>query len=246
MLQQSLEWCLTQLKALGLNYSFVLDMIDREAFMRGMLVTVELSICIIPLSLLVGVLMSMALTSRHKWLMLPVRAFVEFTRNTPALVQLYFAFLVLNMLLTQYAGIPGNIIPSFAWAVFVIALHKGAINAEALRAGLDAISPNIIEAARASALNPWQSMIYVRLPLAFRFALPALINNLVDLVKMTTLASAIGVGDVTYESVMIWGQRDNALELLLLILVFYMLLTLTVSFCGKWLEQKLRMPGYGQ
>ena len=168
------------------------------------------------------------------------------TRNTPALVQLYFAFLVLNMLLTQYAGIPGNIIPSFAWAVFVIALHKGAINAEALRAGLDAISPNIIEAARASALNPWQSMIYVRLPLAFRFALPALINNLVDLVKMTTLASAIGVGDVTYESVMIWGQRDNALELLLLILVFYMLLTLTVSFCGKWLEQKLRMPGYGQ
>ena len=45
---------------------------------------------------------------------------------------------------------------------------------------------------------------------------------------------------------MIWGQRDNALELLLLILVFYMLLTLTVSFCGKWLEQKLRMPGYGQ
>ena len=63
---------------------------------------------------------------------------------------------------------------------------------------------------------------------------------------MTAVASAIAVGDVTYESIMIWSQRDNVLELLLLILLWFGLLTWLVSLAGRWLEQHLRMPGYGQ
>jgi len=63
---------------------------------------------------------------------------------------------------------------------------------------------------------------------------------------MTAVASAIAVGDVTYESIMIWTQRDNVLELLLLILLYFGLLTWLVSLAGRWLEARWRMPGYGQ
>jgi len=192
-----------------------------------------------------GVLIAAGLTSGRRWLAAPLQAFVELTRNTPTLVQLYCAFLVLNMLITQKLG-GGNPITPFAWVVIVVALHKGVFHAEALRAGIQAVPGVTMEAARSLAFTRRQILTQVQLPLAVRFALPALVNNLVDLVKMTAIASAIAVGDVTYESIMIWSHRDNVLELLLLILLYFGLLTWLVSVAGRRLEDRLRMPGYGQ
>lgn len=83
------------------------------------------------------------------------------------------------------------------------------------------------------------------MPLALRTALPALVNNFVELVKATALASAIAVGDVTYQSIMIWTQRDNVLALMIVILLFFGLLTWLVSLAGRWLERRLWIPGYG-
>lgn len=128
----------------------------------------------------------------------------------------------------------------------MVSLHKAVFHAEALRAGIEAVPRITLEAARSLAFSKRQLLLQVELPLAVRFALPALVNNLVDLVKMTAVASAIAVGDVTYESIMIWTQRDNVLELLLLILAWFGLLTWLVGRAGRWLENHLRMPGYGQ
>jgi len=125
-------------------------------------------------------------------------------------------------------------------------LHKGVFHAEAIRAGIEAVPSITLDAAKLLGFSRRQTLFEVQLPLAFRFALPVLVNNMIDLVKMTALASAIAVGDVTYESIMIWSQRDNVLELLLLILLFFGLLTWLVSVAGRWLEQHYRMPGYGQ
>lgn len=237
------------LKGLGLNYSFVLDAGERQAFARGMFVTVQLALLTIPGSLAAGVALAAALTSGRAWLAQPARAFVEVTRNTPTLVQLYCAFLVLNMLITQQLrdwGAGNNPLTPFVWVVIVVSLHKGVFHAEALRAGIEAVPATTLEAARSLGFSQRQLLARVQLPLAVRFALPSLVNNLVDLVKMTAVASAIAVGDVTYESIMIWSQRDNVLELLLLILLWFGLLTWLVSLAGRWLEQHLRMPGYGQ
>ena len=90
------------LKGIGLNYAFVLDPAERQAFVRGLGVTVQLALLTIPGSLLAGVVMAAFLTSERTWLARPARAFVEITRNTPTLVQLYCAFLVLNMLITDH------------------------------------------------------------------------------------------------------------------------------------------------
>jgi polar amino acid transport system permease protein len=228
----------------GLNYSFLLDAYQRGSMVNGALTTVLLCVFTIIGSLLAGVALAAMLTSGRTYLASPARIFIEVTRNTPTLVQLYCAFLVLNMLLTQAVGAANPLTP-FAWVVIVISLHKGAFHAEALRAGIEAVPAVTLEAASSLAFSSRQLLWNVQLPLAMRFALPSLINNLIDLVKMTAVASAIAVGDITYASIMIWTQSDNVLELMILLLAFFGLLSFIVNCVGRALEAKLRMPGYG-
>ncbi|GFM80023.1 amino acid ABC transporter [Pseudomonas cichorii] len=228
----------------GLNYAFLLDAYQRGTMVDGALTTLLLCLLTIIGSLLVGVALAAMLTSGKPWLRSPARVFIEVTRNTPTLVQLYCAFLVLNMLLTQAVGAANPLTP-FAWVVIVISLHKGAFHAEALRAGIEAVPSVTLEAASSLAFNSRQLLWNVQLPLAVRFALPSLINNLIDLVKMTAVASAIAVGDITYAAIMIWTQSDNVLELMILILSFFGLLSFVVNCAGRALELRLRMPGYG-
>ena len=150
MIDSVLHAWVTFFKPLGLNYSFVQDPGELSAFGHGLLVTLQLCAWTIPVSLLFGVLIAAALTSGRPWLARPLQAFVEVTRNTPTLVQLYCAFLVLNMLITQKLG-GGNPITPFAWVVIVVALHKGVFHAEALRAGIEAVPQVTMEAARSLA-----------------------------------------------------------------------------------------------
>lgn len=229
----------------GLNYSFLLDAFQRGSLVSGALTSVLLCVCTILGSLLAGVTLAAMLTCGYPYLAKPARVFIEVTRNTPTLVQLYCAFLVLNMLLTQAIGTANPMTP-FAWVVIVISLHKGAFHAEALRAGIEAVPAVTLEAAASLAFSRRQLLWNIQLPLALRFALPSLINNLIDLVKMTAVASAIAVGDITYASIMIWTQSDNVLELMILMLLFFGLLSFVVNCAGRFLEAHLRMPGYGQ
>lgn len=243
-MSDSLHWLVGLLAHLGLNYAFLLDAYASGKLLDGALTTLGLCLFSILGSLLVGVLLAAAVTSGQRWLAWPARAFIEVTRNTPTLVQLYCAFLVLNMLINQSLGSANPMTP-FAWVVLVISLHKGAFHAEALRAGIEAVPAVTLEAASSLAFSRRQQLLQVQLPLAVRFALPALVNNLIDLVKMTAVASAIAVNDITYASIMIWTQGDNVIELMLLILAFFGLLSFAVNCIGRTLEARLRMPGYG-
>lgn len=246
MMEHALRNLVTLLKGVGLNYDFLLAANERASFLHGLVVTIQLSVATIVFSLLAGFVLAAMLVSRRRWIAFGARAFVEVTRNTPTLVQLYCAFLVLNMLITQaLKSSGGNPLTPFIWVVVVISLHKGAFHAESLRAGIQAVPAVTLEAAASLGFSRRRQLLLVQLPLAVRFALPSLINNLVDVVKMTTVASAIAVGDVTYQSIMIWTQRDNVLELMLLMLIFYGVLTHLVNLTGRRLEYHLRMPGYG-
>ncbi|TKC86013.1 amino acid ABC transporter permease [Trinickia terrae] len=242
-----LESAVAALGKLGLDYRFALAADERASFLHGMLVTLELSAAATAGSLAAGVALAAMLRSPSAALARPARVFVELTRNTPSLVQLFCAFLVLNMLLSTALRNLGGVNPltPFVWSAVVISLHQGAFHAEALRAGIEAVPRATVEAAQSLGYSRRQRLWTVQLPLALRFALPSLVNNLVDLVKMTTIASAIAVGDVTYASIMIWTQRDNVLELMILILLFFGALTFAVNRAGRWLEARLRIAGYG-
>ncbi|WP_457792955.1 amino acid ABC transporter permease [Pseudomonas syringae] len=239
-LESAVQWA----AGIGLNYAFLLDAYQRGTMLEGAVTTLWLCLLTIIGSLLAGVALAAMLTSGKAWLAMPARIFIEVTRNTPTLVQLYCAFLVLNMLLTQAVGAANPLTP-FAWVVIVISLHKGAFHAEALRAGIEAVPAVTLEAASSLAFSSRQLLWNVQLPLAVRFALPSLVNNLIDLVKMTAVASAIAVNDITYASIMIWTQSDNVLELMIMLLSFFAVLSFAVNCAGRVLEARLRMPGYG-
>jgi polar amino acid transport system permease protein len=210
-------------------------------------VSVEIILSTMTASAIAGLVLLLALRGRNRLVAGLARGFIEVTRNTPTLVQLYCAFLVLNMLITQWLRARGidNPFKPFFWVVLVLSLHKAAFHAEALRAGFDALPSQTLEGAASLGFSRATRFWRIELPLALRAALPALVNNMVELVKASAVASAIAVGDVTYQSIMIWTQRDNVLALMLLILAFFGVLTWMVTLAGRWLERRYRIPGYG-
>ncbi|MDR2788010.1 MAG: amino acid ABC transporter permease [Candidatus Accumulibacter sp.] len=234
-------------RSVGLNYGFLLNAFERAAWIDGVVVSIELSALGIVSSLIVGMVIAAALTSGRPYLDRPARAFVELVRNTPTLVQIFCAFFVVNMLISQALGGPqNNPLTAYAWVVIVLSLHYGAYHAEALRAGIEAVPRAMRESAVSLGFSRREILTHVELPLAVRFAWPSLVNNMVDLVKATSLGSAIAVGEVTYASLMIWVNGDNVLELMIFILLVYAALTLLVAGLGTLVENRLRMPGYGQ
>ncbi|MFK4443041.1 polar amino acid transport system permease protein [Caballeronia udeis] len=238
---------ITATARLGLDYRFLLDDYERVPFVQGLGVSIEIIVSTMTASAVAGLVLLLALRGRSRLVSGLAHGFIEVTRNTPTLVQLYCAFLVLNMLITQWLHARGidNPFKPFFWVVLVLSLHKAAFHAEALRAGFDALPSQTLEGAASLGLSRATRFWRIELPLALRAALPALVNNMVELVKASAVASAIAVGDVTYQSIMIWTQRDNVLALMLLILAFFGVLTWLVTLAGRWLERRYRVPGYG-
>jgi polar amino acid transport system permease protein len=231
---------------LGLNFGFLTDPHQMAGLLQGALTTIELTLLSGVLSLFVAMGLSVMLRAPLAWLRFPARAFIEITRNTPTLVQLYCAFLVLNILITDALKGARNPFDAFAWVVIVIGFHTGALHAEALRAGFESVPAPMIESARSLALGRRDRLFRIELPIALRFALPALVVNLIEMAKLTVIASAIAVGEITYQAILIWTQSDNVLELMCVILLFFWLLTFVIGRAGRWLERRLRMPGYGR
>lgn len=233
-------------RSAGLNFGFLLDSYERPIWNEGLITTLLLVLCSIPVSLVGGALFAAALASSRPWLVWPTRAFIEITRNTPTLVQLYCAFMVLNMLVSQaLGGVERNPLTPFFWVVAVAGLHVAALHAESLRAGLEAVPLTTLEAALSLGFSRRELFWRLELPLALRVALPSITNNLVNLVKLTSIGSAIAVGEIVYASIMIWTAHDNVIELMVLILAVFGGLNLLVSLTGRWLERQLRVPGHG-
>ncbi|MDQ1184031.1 amino acid ABC transporter permease [Agrobacterium larrymoorei] len=231
---------------LGLNYEFLLTGYEAQIWRDGFLTTLYLVAITIPVSLFFGVIFAACLTSGRPLLSTPVRAFVELTRNTPTLVQLMFSFLVLNTIVSNMVGgAVNNPLSPFFWVVAVVGLHVAALHAEAIRGGIEAVPASMIEAARGMGFSQFEILRYVQIPLALRSSLPAIVNGLISLVKSTTVGNAIAVSEITYASIMVWTQRDNVVELMIVLLAFFSLINFLIARLGTWVERKLAVPGYG-
>lgn len=242
LLQTFIDWS----AKIGLNYEFLASGYEVQIWRGGFITTLYLIALLIPISLAFGFLFAGMLTSGRKFLSAPVRVFIEITRNTPTLVQLMFSFLVLNTLVSDVVGgSQNNPLTPFFWVVAVVGLHIAALHADALRAGIEAVPEQTREAARAIGFTRLQILRFVEAPLALRASLPALVNNLINLVKLTVVGNAIAVSEITYASIMIWTQRDNVVELMIVLLLFFSAINLAVARIGHWIEKRLAVPGFG-
>jgi polar amino acid transport system permease protein len=240
------EWFRELHATTGIKLTIFYDGFDRARFISGFLTSVRLMALCIAASVAIGVLGAFVQKSRVWLLRAVTAAYVQFFRNTPPLVQLYFFYFALGSYLrvTGDAGLPAPLVSNFAWAAIGLSLYAGAFNVEIFRAGIEAVPHETVEAAEALGYSRLQAYIHVVLPLAFRISLPALNNNLVNLVKTTTIAYAIAVPEMLYVANQIWSDELNVPEMMNVLLVIYVLLVgVVVYVMGRW-ERAMRIPGY--
>ncbi|AOG07383.1 amino acid ABC transporter permease [Bosea sp. RAC05] len=231
----------------GLNFSVFYDALDRGRFLTGLWTTSYICVVAIAASLALGLLGVWLAGSKSRIARFVVRGYVQFFRNTPPLVQLsFFYFAVATLLPTVSDGFGGRspLVSGTGWAIIAFSLFAGAFNVEIFRAGIEAVPSTTVEAAESLGYTRLQLYVHVVMPLAFRICLPALNNNLINLVKTTTLAYAIGVPELLYAASQIWSESFNVREMMNVLLVTYVLLVAILVFVmGRW-EKAMRIPGY--
>ncbi len=233
----------------NLNYSWLGDPTYQTWLKAGVTNTISLSIVCIFLSIAIGLVGVWLQGSQLNWVRSLIQGYIQIFRNTPPLVQLFFLFFVLaNFLPKVYDPSTGGerpLLGSFSSAAIALSLFAGAFNVEIFRSGIDAVPKTTIEACESLGYSPNQCFVQVIFPLALRICLPALNNNLVNLIKTTTLASAIATPELLYYAGQIYADNFATLEVMLLIWVVYVALVGVLVAFMNWWERKLRIPGYG-
>src|SRR5258708_12923922 len=220
------DWFRELNAATGIKLTIFYDAFDRTRFINGFLTSVRLMALCIVASVVIGIAGAWVQGSRLRLLRGVMAAYVQFFRNTPPLVQLYFFYFALGSYLrvTNDIGLAVPIVSSFSWAAICLSLYAGAFNVEIFRAGIEAVPNETVEAAEALGYSRLQAYVHVILPLAFRISLPALNNNLVNLGKTTTIAYAIAVPEILYVANQISSDELNVPEMMNVLLVIYVAL----------------------
>ncbi len=185
--------------------------------------------CIVGMGL--GTLLGLAQTSSLKFVRWLVSGYIILVRGTPMLIQILFAFYVLPQL--------GIRVPAFWAATLAIGLNSAAYISQIIRSGIASISKGQIEAAQVLGLNTIQITRYIILPQAIRIVLPALGNEFITLIKDSSLASTIGVAELTRQGALIRSRSLDAISVFCAIALLYLIMTTTLSFLIVTLEQRM-------
>ncbi|MEX0694084.1 MAG: amino acid ABC transporter permease [Rhodospirillales bacterium] len=243
------QWFQVLYETTGINLPFIYDSYDRSRLINGFFMTIQLSVTCLFFSTIIGMIGAWLQGSPLKWTRRIVNGYIQLFRNTPPLVQLYFFYFAIGSMLpkvtTDYGG-EAPLLGNFAWAVISLSFFAGAFNVEIFRSGIEAVPKSTVEAAESLGFSRLQIYKDITLPLALRVVLPSLNNNLVNLVKTTTLAYAIAVPEMLYETNQIWSDNVNVTEMMIfLLLAYFFLVGVLVWGMNRW-EQAMKIPGYGE
>lgn len=199
--------------------------------------TLRLGLAGIVIAIVVGLVCALVQYYKVPVLRRIVGAYVELSRNTPLLVQLFFI----------YYGLPKIGIKTNAeiCGIAGLAFLGGSYMAEAFRSGLESIEPIQTESAMSLGMDHAQTMRYIILPQAMSISVPAFVANVIFLLKETSVFSAISLMDLMFTAKDLIGLYYKTTECLFLLVVFYLLILLPVSLLGSWLERRLRYAGFG-
>jgi len=208
-----------------------------DLFFGGLWVTVQLSVLGLVGALVLGTAVALTRVSPIRPLRWVGAAYVEFFRNTPLVVQLFFLFLGLPLLGLRFAQ---DTFDNIFRAAFVgMALYHGAYVAEVVRGGLLGVDRGQIEAARSLGLSYLQTLREVQLPQTFRAVIPPLGNIAIALVKNTSLASTIGVTELLFGAEIVESRTFRAEEAFLTATLLYLALTIPLGLVVNGLERRL-------
>ncbi|WP_434528769.1 amino acid ABC transporter permease [Vibrio sp. K4] len=196
----------------------------------GLIVTLKISAISLFFTLVIGFVTALLRLSNSKVGNAIGTAYVELIRNTPLLVQIYLLYFVFGPVIG---------LDRFSTAVLALSLFQGAYTAEIFRAGLNSIPKGQFEAAKTLGLSPLFAYKDVILPQVLQRTLPPLTNEVVSLIKNSSIVSVMAIFDLTTEARNIVSETAMPFEIWFTVAAIYLALTLSLSGLSAWLEHKL-------
>jgi len=199
--------------------------------LRGTVVTLEISFWAMALATLIGVTMGLISVSDLRALKAVVRAYIYFVRGTPALVQIFLVYFALPRV--------GFELSSFWSGVVALAFNSAGFIAEIVRAGLQSIDIGQTEAALSIGMTTRQSIIHILLPQSLRRITPPLTNEVITLIKNSSLLSVISITELTRSAQLIIAERFVPFELYAALAVYYLVIISVLSRGSEYIERRL-------
>jgi len=226
--------------------------------MSGAMWTMLVSIAAWIIAFILGSLLGVARTTPVKWLSLPATIYVEVFRNIPLLVQMFLWYFVMPELVpTDFGdwlkGTYPNLISlpfaqfslwEFTAAVMCLGLYTASRVAEQVRAGIESLPKGQTNAGLAMGFTLPQVYRHVLLPMAFRLVIPPMTSEFLTIFKNSSTALTIGVLELTAQSRQISEYTFKTFEAFTAATLIYIVITLTVIFLMRLLENRLHVPGY--
>jgi len=206
------------------------------SLLKGLGITLELTLLSAIIGFFVAVFLVVGILYGNRFFKNLSNFIITIIRGTPMMVQLFLI----------YFGLPGiNIrLSPLTAAVIAFIINSSAYQAEYLKGGFMAISKEQIEAAYSIGLNKWDAIRLIIFPQAFRFAIPALSNEIVYLIQYTSVAYTIGLPELFYISKNFASKTYMNLEIYLFIGVIYLIFIYIITKLTDLIEKKLYIPGF--
>ena len=213
-------------------------MVNIPLYMKAAQLTIWLAVCGIACSLLIAVFIcAFIIYYKINFLKQVVSGYIELSRNTPLLIQLFFL----------YYGLPqiGITLSAESCAIIGLSFLGGSYMAESIRSGLEAVDKIQMESGLSIGLTKPQLLRYIILPQAISVSIPSLTANAVFILKETSVLSAIAIADLMYVAKDIIGMYYKTAEAFTLLILFYLIILLPLSIVLSKLERRLRYGQFG-
>lgn len=199
--------------------------------LQGLIVTLQIAGFGCCIGLILGTILALMQTSKNPLLRMVVTGYVVIIRGTPMLIQIFTAYFLLPQI--------GIHISALWTAIIAIGLNSAAYISQIMRSGISSIGIGQMEAAKVLGFSTVDTIYYIVLPQALRTTLPALGNEFVTLIKDSSLASLIGVEELTKQGNFVKSKTFDAITVYFAIAVLYLIVTSTISFFVARLEKRM-------
>jgi len=221
---------------MGYEWDFGVVLRDFDLLLYGLLNTLKVTLAALAFGVPLGLAVAIARLSHRRLIAWPVGLFIEFFRSTPPLVQLFWFFFAMPILLDIR-------IDPFEAAVLTLSLQSSAFFAEVFRGGIISIEPSQWEAGRAIGMTHRQLLRRVILPQAVKRMIPAFLERVIELTKTTSLVAAISYADLLYEANAISQATYRPLEVFTLAAGLYFAVLFPTSLAVRQVERRLAVSG---
>ena len=218
-----------------MDWSFIIKNVP--IYIEATILTVTLAALGIILSIVIGVICSNIIYFKVKVLGVLAKGYIEVSRNTPLLIQLFFLYYGLTKLGVKITG--------FTCGVIGLSFLGGSYMAESFRGGLEAVPKSQIESGISLGLSKFQVFRYIIIPQAFSIAIPSIGANCLFLLKETSIVGAIAIADLMFVAKDLIGMYYKTKEALFMLVIAYLIILLPMSILITWLERRSRNAEYG-